>query len=387
LPLNSKLKFILEIALLLGTAAGMAIIISFGITAYLGGSAHPTVAVTTGSMLPIYNGFQKSSNSEIYPFRGDILLVKKVPVESIELGDVIVFDTPSVPEPVVHRVIDKWLENNSFYFKTNGDNNDNPDQWIVLGKNVYGVVVLRLPHVGWFLLVIQTTAGKILVLALVILLLFVGDDSEEEKDKTIPEEKEDQNFPPSNVENTRLQKIKDIASKTIQSKKRIYAILILLIFSTFICGNLIGATNSSPSVNLYSYSISTEEKINNLLESTETSTHTISTSFNSYNTWDHGENSTQKAHFFPVQLEIRSGGLLNNIEKIEILTQANGTEGLYRWTIVYNFVGTRVLEGGIIAFLDGAGTYNATITLIVYSRGLVASPDQSLTFPLILQSR
>ncbi|MFX0183763.1 MAG: signal peptidase I [Candidatus Hodarchaeota archaeon] len=380
MPLNSKLKFILEIAILLGTAAGMAIIISFGITAYLGGSAHPTVAVTTGSMLPIYNGFQDDTHSEIHPFRGDILLVRKVPVESIELGDVIVFNTSSVPEPVVHRIIDKWFENNSYHFKTNGDNNDFPDQWVVSGKDVIGVVVLRLPHVGWFLLVIQTTAGKILILALVILLLFVGDDSEEEKN---PEEKKDQKFSPSKVGKTKLQKSKDIAFKTIQSKKRIYSILILLIFSTFISGNLISATISSPSVSLYSYSTGTGERIDNLLKSTESSPYTISTS----NKWDHGENATQTAYFFPILIEIRSGGLLNNIEKIEIITQANGTEGLYRWTIVYNFVGSRVLEGGIVAFLDGAGTFDATITLSVSSRGLFASPDQSLTFPLVLQSR
>ncbi|MFX0152357.1 MAG: signal peptidase I [Candidatus Hodarchaeota archaeon] len=376
MPLNPRIKFILEIALLLGTAAAMAIIISFGLTVYLGGSSHPTVAVTTGSMLPIYNGFQDGTNDPIYPFRGDILLVRKVPVESIEVGDVIVFETTGPPdEPVVHRVIDKWLENGNYNFKTNGDNRDDPDPWIISGEDVYGVVVIRIPHIGWFLLVVQTTVGKIIILALAILLLFVGNDSEEKKDKSIVEKTEEQKVSDS----TRINFVK----KTIKSRKGIYSVLIFLILLTFIASNLIGSLISPPSVNLYSYNTHSEEKIDNLLESTNVNPYTIS---KLYEPWSRGTNSTQTVHFFPVQIEICSGGLFNNIEKIEIITHVNGTEAIYRWNMVYNFIGTRVFKGAIIATLNGSGNYSATVSLGIYTRGLLASPDRSITFPLILQS-
>lgn len=354
----------------------MAIIISFGLTVYLGGSSHPTVAVTTGSMLPIYNGFQDGTNDPIYPFRGDILLVRKVPVESIEVGDVIVFETTGPPdEPVVHRVIDKWLENGNYVFKTNGDNRNDPDPWIISGEDVYGVVVIRIPHIGWFLLVVQTTVGKIIILALAILLLFVGNDSEEKKDKSIVEKTEEQKVSDS----TRINFVK----KTIKSRKGIYSVLIFLILLTFIASNLIGSLISPPSVNLYSYNTHSEEKIDNLLESTNVNPYTIS---KLYEPWSRGTNSTQTVHFFPVQIEICSGGLFNNIEKIEIITHVNGTEAIYRWNMVYNFIGTRVFKGAIIATLNGSGNYSATVSLGIYTRGLLASPDRSITFPLILQS-
>ena len=74
----------------------------------------PNVAVSTGSMLPIYNGFQDTEVSEIYPFRGDILLIKKVPLDTLNVGDVIVFDTLSISDPVVHRIVAKWQNDTNF---------------------------------------------------------------------------------------------------------------------------------------------------------------------------------------------------------------------------------------------------------------------------------
>jgi signal peptidase len=349
----------------------MAIAISVGITFFLGKSSHPTVAVTTGSMLPIYNGFQDSDrepDNDIYPFRGDILLVKKVPIESIEVGDVIVFETPSVPDPVVHRVVAKWQHNNEFIFKTNGDNNLIPDSWEVSGDKVFGIVVFRIPHIGWFLLVVQTTVGKIIILALAVIILFIGDDSEEDS----PSNKKEQDIAKKNDNIGLTSKIINMGTKVIQNRSYFYTVLALLIIISFLGVNLLSSSVTSPSIKLYR--IGDESRINNLIISPST--------LSSRYEWEDYANQT--FFFFPIQIEIRSGGIFNNIEKIEI--RVNNTKGLYRWTTVYNFIGTRVFEGAIIAAMNNSVTSNVYVSVSMYSRGFFASSPQSFNFTLILQN-
>jgi signal peptidase I len=369
--LNSRYKSIIELLLLLGLAISMAIALSFGITIFLGGSKHPTVAVTTGSMLPIYNGFQDDDHgpdNDIYPFRGDILLVKKVPIESIVIGDVIVFDTPSVSDPVVHRVVAKWEENDTFIFKTNGDNNQYVDSWEVPGDKIHGVVVLRIPHIGWFLLVIQTTFGKILILALAVLILFIGDDSEEVDPSAEEGQKENhqQNF------NSLISKIDAIGKRIVKNKTYIYTVLTSIIIILFLGSNLLSSFLYPPSVKLYRFD--DEFRVANLIVSPSP--------LSSRNGWE--EYTNQTAYFFPIQIEIQSGGIFNNIDRIEI--RVNETKGIYRWKTVYNFVGKRVFKGAIISMMNSSTTVIASISVSLYSRGLFASSPQFMTFSISLRS-
>ncbi|UCE14955.1 MAG: signal peptidase I [Candidatus Heimdallarchaeota archaeon] len=375
MPLDSKYKSIIEIGLLLGFAVLIAVAFSVGMTYYLGGSAHPTVAVTTGSMLPIYNGFQDDDEgfSPIHPFRGDILLVKKVPIETIEVGDVIIFNSTSsdLDEPIVHRVVAKWKNEDSgeYFFKTNGDNNEPPDGDVVLGEDVFGVVVFRVPHIGWFLLVIQTTVGRLIVLGLAILLLFIGDDSEEE------EEHHDEGR--ENVyQDTQSQKsrIRTIGKKMISQKSYAYMVLGLGIIVLFLVTNVFYAFTITPSIGIYSITDTTRST--NLLDSSESSRLSLRRSFHL------SEIQNQTTYFFPVYIEIQSGGIFNNIDRLEI--RVNETKGLYRWTTVYNFIGTRVFKGAIIAIMD-SGTSNVVVSVTLVSRGIFASPTQVFTFPLTLR--
>ncbi|UCG90768.1 MAG: signal peptidase I [Candidatus Heimdallarchaeota archaeon] len=371
LPLNPKYKTIIELALLLGFAVLIAIAVSAGITFFLGGSRHPTVAVTTGSMLPIYNGFQDNMNTEIYPFRGDILLVKKVPIESVKVGDVIVFNTTNDDgePPIVHRVVATWEDKGEYFFKTNGDNNLQPDSWKTTGNDVIGVVVFRIPHIGWFLLVVQTTFGKIIILALAVLILFVGDESEEE---TITN-KNKQNFPHQEKNTSLLSKIKVIGTKIIQKKSYIYAVLVLMIIVSFLGSNLLSSFLYPPSVKLYR--TEDESRVANLIVSP-------SPLFTPYH-WEDYTNKT--TFFFHIQIEIQSGGIFNNVDRIEI--RVNETKGLYRWTTVYNFIGTRVFKGAIIAVMDRNTITSALVSVTLYSRGLLASSPHSYYFSIILRSQ
>lgn len=384
MPLDSKYKSIIEIGLLLGFAILIAVAFSIGLTYYLGGSSHPTVAVTTGSMIPIYNGFQDNDDgySPIHPFRGDILLVKKVPIETIEVGDVIIFNStnPTLDEPIVHRVVAKWQNEDSgeYFFKTNGDNNEQPDDEIVSGENVFGVVVFRVPHIGWFLLVVQTTVGRLIVLGLAILLLFVGDDSKEENQEKFNKGGEE-NLHQEDL-SPQKSRIKIIGKKVISQKSYVYMVLGLGIIVIFLVTNVFYAFTTTPSIGIYS--VTDTKRSTNLLHSSDSSRLNLKREcYPQKNNCQWTDSSNQTSYFFPVLIEIQSGGIFNNIDRIEI--RVNETEGLYRWTTVYNFIGTRVFKGAIIAIMD-SGTSNVSVSVTLVSRGLFASPPQVLNFPLTL---
>lgn len=349
----------------------MAIALSFGITIFLGGSSHPTVAVTTGSMLPIYNGFQDNDGTDIYPFRGDILLVKKVPIETIKVGDVIVFNTSNDKSdpPVVHRVIATWESNGEYFFETNGDNNVGPDFiFETTGNDVLGVVVFRIPHIGWFLLVVQTTLGKVIILAFAVLILFIGDDSEEEtiSSEEVPEptqQQDSENF---------VSHFRTLGKRILRKKSYTYAMLALVIIFLFFSINLISLLQYPPSVELYR--IDDESHLANLIESPSP--------LSSGNGWEEYDN--QMVYFFPIQIKVQSGGIFNNIDRVEI--RVNETRGIYRWDTVYNFIGTRVFEGGIIAEMNRSSIVLASVSVTMYSRGIFASSPQITSFSISLRS-
>lgn len=400
MPLNRRVKVGIEIGLLIGTAIVIALGVSIGLTAYLGNPKHPYVAVTTGSMMPIYNGFfEERLADDIIPFQGDILIVRNTPNSSIQVGDVIIFSTERVSDAVVHRVVAIWENNGTYYFKTKGDNNDQPDRWLdetnteenmTTGEDIHGVVILRVPHIGWFLLVIQTPFGRILLLTIAFLVLLIGDDSEEEE-----EDGKDSKTIQVNVNNRKtyyeqeklVAYIKKICLKITHSKKYFYSSFALLIIVFFLTSNLIYGMTSSPSIKLFP--LNDESKTQNLLLSTNSSLQTLGITHNIYFPNYHWfqEDNTSETYLFPIQIEIRSGGIFNNINKIEITSTVNGTEGFYKWNIVYNFIGTRTFKGGIIAFLNPvSGIYFADISITLYSRGLLASAPKVIEFPLNLDS-
>ncbi len=101
------------------------------------------------------------------------LLVGKSPVEAVctrtlfhdgrELrpvnsSDVIVFDAPRFKGLVVHRVFSRILNGTNEFFLTKGDNNLGVDQEVglppVAPQDVKGVVIARIPSLGFFKLLL-----------------------------------------------------------------------------------------------------------------------------------------------------------------------------------------------------------------------------------------
>ena len=110
---------------------------------------------------PLKNGFDK----------GDIMVLKGKMPKDIKIGDIIVFWSAK-KDPIIHRVVKKWQENNIYYFQTKGDNyKTNPmsikssflDETNVSEEQVVGNAVFRIPLLGyvkiWFVDIFNAFKG------------------------------------------------------------------------------------------------------------------------------------------------------------------------------------------------------------------------------------
>ncbi len=85
---------------------------------------------------------------------GDIVLVKRILPEEVQLNDVIMFREDSVR--ISHRVIDvKEDERGLPLFVTKGDANNSPDSDPVIAEQLLGKVVQIVPKVGWITIMLR----------------------------------------------------------------------------------------------------------------------------------------------------------------------------------------------------------------------------------------
>jgi signal peptidase len=103
----------------------------------------PIMAVVSNSMVPIF-------------YRGDLIVVKGIDCEDIEVGDIIVYNNPIRQIPIVHRVIE--IDDDPQGIRTlitKGDNNSHADQSTGISPPVKcgwvkGEVKLIVPKLGLF---------------------------------------------------------------------------------------------------------------------------------------------------------------------------------------------------------------------------------------------
>ncbi len=77
--------------------------------------------------------------------RGDVVIVREVPIESLEVNDVIRFNQSS--SEFVHRIVEILDDEGEPVFLTKGDNVDRPDP-LVTADRITGKVVFVLPKIG-----------------------------------------------------------------------------------------------------------------------------------------------------------------------------------------------------------------------------------------------
>jgi len=133
--------------------------------------------------------------------KGDLLFVMGIDAEKIKNGtaeeqdgDVIVFDARGLwfdapQEPIVHRVIGKYIDEDVWYFITQGDANSSPDGAPIPEYRVMGVVVGGIPYIGW-VKIFLTESGLLIPLLVIISALLIisivsdilkGDDEDQDK--------------------------------------------------------------------------------------------------------------------------------------------------------------------------------------------------------------
>ena len=143
--------------------------------------------------------------------KGDLLFVMGIDPEDIKNGtaedkdgDIIVFFAywhGAPVDPVVHRVINKYQNDGTWYFETKGDANSIPDQGVRSEDDIIGVVVGGIPFIGW-VKIFLTDSGLLIPLLVVISALLIisivreiykgDDDDQDEKNKDVMEDSEDE---------------------------------------------------------------------------------------------------------------------------------------------------------------------------------------------------
>lgn len=112
-------------------------------------SQHMNVIVS-GSMEPVF-------------YRGDIALVEKVDFlgiqefdpNTVQVGDIVIYDATWFSEPVIHRVINISTINGSTYYTIKGDNNPVADPALVSPDQIKAKVLkigdqpLYIPKLGY----------------------------------------------------------------------------------------------------------------------------------------------------------------------------------------------------------------------------------------------
>ncbi len=131
----------------------MAYVLNTGL-GYALGTEKPVMAVVSGSMEPTF-------------YKGDLIVSRGVPPESLEVGDVIVYENRFRGIDVVHRIVDIEDKGTRLDFYTKGDNkktNPKTDQESglappVMDEWVRGKVVLVIPKLGWFKVLLTEMMG------------------------------------------------------------------------------------------------------------------------------------------------------------------------------------------------------------------------------------
>ncbi|MFX0041160.1 MAG: signal peptidase I [Promethearchaeota archaeon] len=169
---NSKKKLITAIVLIALAFSG-SFLIYFILQVSLNTDI-PMVVVVSKSMEPTL-------------LKGDLLFVQGRDVAQIrngtiegKEGDIIVFDAWNLDgwinpprDPIVHRVVDKWYDG-GWFFRTKGDANPSVDDVPVPETSVLGVVVGRIPYIGWVKILLTDSGLLIPLLVIVSALLIIS---------------------------------------------------------------------------------------------------------------------------------------------------------------------------------------------------------------------
>ncbi len=139
-------------------------------------------------VLPSLLGFERyvivSGSMEPTIPVGAVVYDEVVPVDDLEVGDIITFVPPQefgIDAPVTHRIVDitstapgNGQESGAPVFRTKGDANKDPDPWrMILNGSDQARVKHQIPYVGYVYIALQQRWVQLLVIGLPSLGLIV----------------------------------------------------------------------------------------------------------------------------------------------------------------------------------------------------------------------
>ena len=143
--------------------AMVVLIATFTLVAILPATGARAMIVLSGSMEPLLSA-------------GDAAIIRDVPAQQLEVGDVITFQGIGVDTGLTtHRIIQRIPLDSGLHFQTQGDGNEAPDVNLAPARNVVGRYEGMIPYGGRALLALSSREAKIALVALPALLILVGE--------------------------------------------------------------------------------------------------------------------------------------------------------------------------------------------------------------------
>ena len=139
----------------------LAVVWSAGFTLQFSlGTPTPLLAVESGSMEPVL-------------YRGDLVVVRAVDPTTLQVGDIVIYNTSTNPYavPIVHRIIAIQDISGELYFITKGDNNPSPDPDMRSTADIRAKVIGSVRYLGFITLLLLSPSGFTSIILLIIAFL------------------------------------------------------------------------------------------------------------------------------------------------------------------------------------------------------------------------
>ncbi|MGE5473757.1 MAG: signal peptidase I [Ignavibacteriales bacterium] len=128
------------------------------------------MTVISGSMQP-----------ELNP--GDLIIVKESGLNKINCNDIISFKFND-NKIITHRAVEILKDSGESKILTKGDANDFADGWQISKENIIGIVCLKIPFLGYFVKLMASWKGLMIMLVIPLFILISGELKEVLLDKS-----------------------------------------------------------------------------------------------------------------------------------------------------------------------------------------------------------
>ncbi|MCH7647019.1 MAG: signal peptidase I [Thaumarchaeota archaeon] len=123
------------------------------------------------------NNLMVVTSDSMYPALkvNDLIIVKPLPIDEINQGDIIAFDSHIHNiGTIIHRAIKIFDDHGQLAINTKGDNSGAIDPWIVHDEDLIGKVIQNIPAFG---LVLENTVRLPIVIVIMAIVIFLLKDT------------------------------------------------------------------------------------------------------------------------------------------------------------------------------------------------------------------